>query len=333
MNKKRVALLALVVVIIVAAIAGWRWYAARHTPLTLYGNVDIRTVNLSFRVSGRLASLAVDEGDAVRAGQPLGDLDPTPQQNALRQAQANVAAARAKYDLTVAGFRDEEIAQAAAAVHQAQAAYDYAQNFYQRQQGLWRTKVISANDLENARSARDQAQAQLKSAQDKLSQYRAGNRPQEIAQAQATLEQAQAELAQALLNAQDTRLVSPSDGTILTRAVEPGSMLNAGSTVFTLSLTRPVWIRAYIDEVNLGRAVPGSHILIYTDGRPDKPYHGQIGFVSPTAEFTPKTVETEDLRTDLVYRLRIVVNDADDALRQGMPVTLRFQDEAADGNR
>ncbi|EPN9328429.1 secretion protein HlyD [Cronobacter sakazakii] len=333
MNKKRVALLALVVVIIVAAIAGWRWYAARHTPLTLYGNVDIRTVNLSFRVSGRLESLAVDEGDAVRAGQPLGDLDPTPQQNALRQAQANVAAARAKYDLTVAGFRDEEIAQAAAAVHQAQAAYDYAQNFYQRQQGLWRTKVISANDLENARSAHDQAQAQLKSAQDKLSQYRAGNRPQEIAQAQATLEQAQAELAQALLNAQDTRLVSPSDGTILTRAVEPGSMLNAGSTVFTLSLTRPVWIRAYIDEVNLGRAVPGSHILIYTDGRPDKPYHGQIGFVSPTAEFTPKTVETEDLRTDLVYRLRIVVNDADDALRQGMPVTLRFQDEAADGNR
>ncbi|ELY2646107.1 secretion protein HlyD [Cronobacter sakazakii] len=333
MNKKRVALLALVVVIIVAAIAGWRWYAARHTPLTLYGNVDIRTVNLSFRVSGRLASLAVDEGDAVRAGQPLGDLDPTPQQNALCQAQANVAAARAKYDLTVAGFRDEEIAQAAAAVHQAQAAHDYAQNFYQRQQGLWRTKVISANDLENARSARDQAQAQLKSAQDKLSQYRAGNRPQEIAQAQAALEQAQAELAQAQLNAQDTRLVSPSDGTILTRAVEPGSMLNAGSTVFTLSLTRPVWVRAYIDEVNLGRAVPGSNILIYTDGRPDKPYHGQIGFVSPTAEFTPKTVETEDLRTDLVYRLRIVVNDADDALRQGMPVTLRFQNEAADGNR
>ncbi|ALB54307.1 secretion protein HlyD [Cronobacter universalis] len=333
MNKKRVALLALVVVIIVAAMAGWRWYAARYTPLTLYGNVDIRTVNLSFRVGGRLASLAVDEGDAVRAGQPLGELDPAPLQNALRQAQANVAAARAKYELTVAGFRDEEIAQAAAAVRQAQAAYDYAQNFYQRQQGLWRTKVISANDLENARSARDQAQAQLKSAQDKLSQYRAGNRPQEIAQAQASLEQAQAQLAQAQLDAEDARLVSPSDGTILTRAVEPGSMLNAGSTVFTLSLTRPVWVRAYIDEANLGLATPGREILIYTDGRPDRPYHGKIGFVSPTAEFTPKTVETEDLRTDLVYRLRIIVNDADDALRQGMPVTLRFHHEAADGNR
>ncbi|TKU84705.1 secretion protein HlyD, partial [Citrobacter sp. TBCS-14] len=77
-----------------------------------------------------------------------------------------------------------------------------------------------------------------------------------------------------------------------------------------------------VDERNLSQAQPGREILLYTDGRPDKPYHGKIGFVSPTAEFTPKTVETPDLRTDLVYRLRIVVTDADDALRQGMPVTI-----------
>ena len=151
---------------------------------------------------------------------------------------------------------------------------------------------------------------------------------QDIEQAKATLEQAQAELAQAELNLHDTTLTSPSDGTILTRAVEPGSMLNEGGTVLTLSLTRPVWIRAYVDERNLSQAQPGREILLYTDGRPDKPYHGKIGFVSPTAEFTPKTVETPDLRTDLVYRLRIVVTDADDALRQGMPVTIKFGDEA-----
>ena len=101
-------------------------------------------------------------------------------------------------------------------------------------------------------------------------------------------------------------------------------MLNEGGTVLTLSLTRPVWVRAYVDERNLSQAQPGREILLYTDGRPDKPYHGKIGFVSPTAEFTPKTVETPDLRTDLVYRLRIVVTDADDALRQGMPVTVTF---------
>lgn len=329
---KKPVVIALVVVVLLAAIGGgWMWYHSRQNqPLTLYGNVDIRTVNMSFRVGGRLATLSVDEGDTIQAGQVLGELDRAPYQNALMQAKANVSTAQAKYDLTMAGYRAEEIAQASAAVNQAQAAYQYAQNFYQRQQGLWKSRTISANDLENARSSRDQAQASLKSAQDKLSQFRAGNRPQEIAQAKASLEQAQAQLAQAELDLQDTILIAPSGGTLLTRAVEPGSMLNAGSTVLTLSLTRPVWVRAYVDERNLHQAQPGREILLYTDGRPDKPYHGKIGFISPTAEFTPKTVETPDLRTDLVYRMRIIVTDADDALRQGMPVTLRFNQDAAD---
>ncbi|WP_339027800.1 secretion protein HlyD [Leclercia pneumoniae] len=322
------------VVVILAALAlvaivtgGWLWYQGHQDKgLTLYGNVDIRTVNMSFRVGGRLASLTVDEGDAITAGQTLGQLDKAPFENALLQAKAGVSVAQAQYDLMQAGYREEEVAQAAAAVKQAQAAYDYAQKFYQRQQGLWGSRTISANDLENARSSRDQAQATLKSAQDKLSQYRTGNRPQDIAQAKASLEQAQAQLAQAELDLRDTTLTAPANGTLMTRAVEPGSMLNAGSTVLTLSLTRPVWVRAYIDEPNLGQMQPGRELLLYTDGRPDKPYHGKVGFVSPTAEFTPKTVETPDLRTDLVYRLRIIVTDADDALRQGMPVTVTLND-------
>ncbi|HIE8941037.1 TPA: secretion protein HlyD [Klebsiella quasipneumoniae subsp. quasipneumoniae] len=323
--KKPVVVILLIVILLAALGGGWWWYqSSRQQPLTLYGNVDIRTVNMSFRVGGRLASLTVDEGDSIRAGQTLGELDRAPYENALLQAQANVSTAQAQYDLMMAGYRSEEIAQAAAAVNQAQAAYDYAQNFYQRQRGLRASSAISANDLENARSSRDQAQATLKSAQDKLRQYRAGNRPQEIAQAKASLEQAQAALAQAKLDLHDTVLTAPSDGTLMTRAVEPGTMLNAGGTVLTLSLTHPVWVRAYVDEKNLGQAQPGQAVLLYTDSRPDKPYHGKIGFVSPSAEFTPKTVETPDLRTDLVYRLRIVVNDADGALRQGMPVTVSF---------
>ncbi|HDZ8467941.1 TPA: HlyD family secretion protein [Escherichia coli] len=301
---KKPVVIGLAVVVLAAVVAGgYWWYQSRQdNGLTLYGNVDIRTVNLSFRVGGRVESLAVDEGDAIKAGQVLGELDHKPYEIALMQAKAGVSVAQAQYDLMLAGYRDEEIAQAAAAVKQAQAAYDYAQNFYNRQQGLWKSRTISANDLENARSSR--------------------------AQAKASLEQAQAQLAQAELNLQDSTLVAPSDGTLLTRAVEPGTVLNEGGTVFTVSLTRPVWVRAYVDERNLDQAQPGRKVLLYTDGRPNKPYHGQIGFVSPTAEFTPKTVETPDLRTDLVYRLRIVVTDADDALRQGMPVTVQFGDEA-----
>ncbi|MBW7983703.1 secretion protein HlyD [Enterobacillus tribolii] len=326
MNKK--ALGGVLALLLVAGLGGGAYYyqTQQEQTLKLYGNVDIRTVNLGFRVGGRLASLNVDEGDAIKPGMLLGKLDDAPYLNALNEANANVLAAKAQLDLLEAGYRDEEIAQARAAVDQMQAAYSYSESFLKRQQGLWANRAVSANDLENARTARNQAQANLQAAKDKLAQYRNGNRPQEIEQAKASLAQAQAAAAQAALNLKDAELYAPSAGTILTRAVEPGTMLSAGGTVFSVSLTRPVWIRAYVSETELNRTVPGTQVEVYTDGRPDKPYHGKIGFVSPTAEFTPKSVETPELRTDLVYRLRIIVTDPDDSLRQGMPVTLRFSD-------
>ncbi|WP_159565875.1 secretion protein HlyD [Budvicia diplopodorum] len=325
MSKKKVLLAALALILIAGVVYGWNSYTNRQNQnLTLYGNVDIRTVNLSFRVNGRLTALNVDEGDAVAAGQILGHLDDAPYQNARLQAKANADALKAQLALIEEGYRAEEIAQVRAAVTQSQAAYDYAQSFYQRQLGLWKSRSISANSLEDAKNARDQAKATLQSAKDKLSQFETGNRPQEIAQAKANLAAAEATLKQAELNVSDTQLVSPSAGTILTRAVEPGSMLSASNTVFSLSLTAPVWVRAYVSEINLARAVPGTKLTIYTDAHSDKPYHGTVGFVSPNAEFTPKSVETPELRTDLVYRLRIIVTDPDDNLRQGMPVTVHF---------
>ena len=153
--KKPVALI-LAVAVLVALIGGGTWWyqSLQNNGLTLYGNVDIRTVNMSFRVGGRLQSLNVDEGDAIKRGQTLGQLDKAPYENALMQAKANVATAQAQYDLMMAGYRAEEIAQASAAVKQAQAAYDYAQSFLQRQQGLWNSRTVSANDLANARSSR-----------------------------------------------------------------------------------------------------------------------------------------------------------------------------------
>ncbi|WP_396243897.1 secretion protein HlyD [Hafnia paralvei] len=330
MNNKKLIGIVAVLVIVALALGGFYYYRSHEDRgLTLYGNVDIRTVNLGFRVGGRLASLDVDEGDTVTRGMLLGKLDDAPFVNSLNEAKANVAAAQAQLDLLLAGYRTEEIAQARAAVAQQQASFSYADSYLKRQQGLWASKATSANDLEDAKTARNQALANLQAAKDKLSQYETGNRPQEIEQARASLAQAQAAADQAELNLKDTQLIAPSDGTILTRAVEPGTMLASGSTVFSVSLTRPVWIRAYVSEENLSKAIPGTEIQIYTDGRPNKPYHGKIGFVSPTAEFTPKSVETPELRTDLVYRLRVIVTDADDSLRQGMPVTLRFNDDGA----
>ncbi|SQI42844.1 Macrolide-specific efflux protein macA precursor [Leminorella richardii] len=325
MKKKPFFLLLAVIVCAAGAYLGWQYYVdGNRQSLTLYGNVDIRTVNLNFRVGGRLAELRVDEGDSVNVGDVLGRLDDAPYRIAVAQAKANAEALKARLALMQEGYRAEEIAQAKAAVAQSQSSYQYAESFYRRQQGLWQSRSISANALDDARSAREQAYATLQSAKEKLIQFETGNRPQEIAEASANYEQAKAALEKAQLDLSDTVLVAPSAGTILTRAIEPGSMIAASTPVFSVSLTQPVWIRAYVSEVNLAKAVPGTEISIYTDARPDKPYRGTIGFVSPNAEFTPKSVETPELRTDLVYRLRIIVTDPDDGLRQGMPVTLRF---------
>lgn len=331
MNKKRIIFVTVIILVIIAYVF-W-YYQKQNKPLTLYGNVDIRTVNIGFRVDGRLESLNVDEGDRVEPGQLLGQLDSAPYLNAFKQAQANLSSASARLELLTAGYRTEEIAQVRSEVSSRLSAFNYADSFLKRQQKLWQQKIISADMLESARSSRNQAQASLQAAKDKLAQYQSGYRSQEIEEARSNMEQVQAAQAQALLNLRDTSLLSPSAGTVLTRAVEPGTMLSAGSTVFTLSLTQPVWVRAYVSETHLGRAVPGTELQIVTDSRPNKPYRGKIGFVSPTAEFTPKNVETPELRPDLVYRLRIIVLDADDALRQGMPVTLHFpQKEAAQQN-
>lgn len=229
MNKRRVAGVVIGIVLIALIAGGYGYYRSQQDqPLTLYGNVDIRTVNLGFRVSGRLASLTVDEGAAVKPGMLLGRLDDAPYVNALNEARAAAAAAQANLALLQAGYRSEEIAQAQAAVVQAEANYRYMQSFYERQQGLWASRAVSANELESARTNRNQAQAQLQQARDRLAQYQSGNRPQQIEQAQAQLQQAQAQVAQAELNLHDTALFAPSRGTVMTRAVEPGTGYHAG---------------------------------------------------------------------------------------------------------
>jgi HlyD family secretion protein len=296
--------------------------------LALYGNVDIREVSLGFRVSGRLAALAVDEGDTVHAGDVLARLDPTPIELELNEARANAGAIAARVALLRSGYRPEEVAQARATVAERRAAFVNSEQSLGRQQQLKGTGAVAERLYDDAVAARDEARARLKAAEASFAQLQRGYRRQEIAEAEANGARAAAAAAQAEQHLADAVLRAPADGVILTRAVEPGTILAAGSAVFTESLLAPVWARVYVNEPDLGRIPPGRAVLVYTDSNPDKPYHGRIGFVSPTAEFTPKNVETPELRTALVYRVRVVVGDADRALRQGMPVTVHLESTA-----
>jgi len=303
------------------------WQSADTPSALLYGNVDIRTVQLAFRTTGRLASMVLEEGDAVQPGSVLATLDPELAEEALAVADANVAQATAQLASLRAGARPQEIAQAQAHVREAQVAFDNASSDAARQESLMRSQSTSQTALDTARAARDRAAAQLASAEEALALSEAGARAEDILAAAAALTAAQARLAQAATALDDTTLVSPSSGIILTRAREPGSMLQAGQTVYAMSVNDRVYVRAYIDEPRLGFVAPGTNVTIRTDSTA-REYTGQIGFVSPQAEFTPKTVQTPELRTDLVYRLRIVVTDADDGLRQGMPVTIELPQSA-----
>lgn len=240
--------------------------------LVLYGNVDVRLVDIGFRVPGSVDTLLFEEGDFVEQGSLLAVLDKTPYDSQLQQAVANWEAI--------------------------QTSFLNAEKLYERRKELIGIGGVSQEDLDNAQTERDRLFA-------------------ESLQAKAAVRVAED-------NLRYTEAFAPNSGVILTRVKEPGSVVNPTDAVYTVSLSSPVWIRAYVNEPDLGKIRYGMTAFISTDLKNGPSYKGYIGFISPIAEFTPKTVQTPDLRTDLVYRLRIYVENPDTILKQGMPVTVKL---------
>ncbi len=322
--KKRFVLIG--VLLATAAGIGWHEMHPEQTGgLVLYGDVDIREVDMAFRQSGRMNRLLVDEGDRVHGGQLLATLDDEPFREALAAATAGVAQARAQLDELKHGNRPQQIAQAREAVRQALAADVNAHAELARQQALLPGGTTSQHAVDAARAASDAADAALAAARQQHNLMQVGSREEDIAAGKARLAAAEATQAQAGTALADTRLIAPADAIVFSRVREAGSMVSPSAPVLTLSLATPVYVRAYVPETALGRVVPGTPVDVTTDSS-SRHYRGSIGFVSPIAEFTPKTVETATLRTDLVYRVRITIDHPDDALRQGMPVTIRVAD-------
>jgi HlyD family secretion protein len=270
MKKKilKIALPAALTMVLIYSAFSLYQYQENKSQIKLYGNVDIKEVSTTFRVSGRLKNLFFDEGDAIKEGQLLAELENDTFANDLELAIANMEAARA--------------------------------NLENAQRKFLRTKELFKND-----SASKQEYDDDKFAFDKI-------------KAEFEAQKARVKISQTTLN--DTKLFSPSDAFVMTRAFEKGSMLAQNQTVYELSLTDQAYIRTYVSEENLGKISNGMEVKIKTDS--DSEYEGIVGFISPKAEFTPKSVETTSLRTDLVYRLRITIKNPDTKLKQGMPVTV-----------
>lgn len=275
MNKKITLLL-----VAICCLTGACWYYYNHRQnnpdqLTLYGNIEIRQVDLSFQVGGKISKMLKEEGDTVQAQELVAVLDDKDYSANVRIAAANVA--------------------------QTKALLDDSKLKFDRSNALWEKKAISQQTFDSARYDLDKSKAN----------YQAAVSQELFAMNQLAY----------------TELFAPEEGIITVRVAEPGATVAAGQNIYTLSKNKPVWIRAFVNETQLGNIKYNMPAQVLTDtvnpatGQ-RRSYEGRIGYISPVAEFTPKTVQSTDLRTSLVYRIRVYVDEPDDFLRQGMPTTV-----------
>lgn len=277
-NKKKIAIIVIILGIIISAIL----FVVNNRKgsknvLELFGNVEIRQVDLSFQVDGKIDRMLKEEGDYVKKGDLVAVLD-------KRDYEANYAKAKA-------------------GVAQSKALYDNAECMYIRQAPLVCDNTISPQDYDTLLNTRNQTKANYESAL--AIQLDAKNK------------------------LDYTQVYCPEDGIITTRIQEAGANVGKNQPIYTLSKHKPIWIRGFVSERDLGNIKYKMEARILTDSVDPKTgkkreYKGWIGYISPVAEFTPKTVQTTDLRTDLVYRIRVYVYDIDSFLRQGMPTTIKI---------
>ncbi len=325
--RKRIALIVVLLGTVGALVAAGLYLHRAHRPsdtLSLYGNIDVRTVQLGFNDAGRVDRVAVEEGASVHRGQLLAQLEPERFEDAVAQAEGLLGAARQRLAMLESGSRPQEIAAARAALAAASATRNNARATYARQHDLAGKHLVAQQSADDALRALQTADAQTDSARQTLSLAVQGPRSEDIAAAREEVKAQAATLALARRRLADTRLRAPANATVQARILEPGDMASPSVPAMTLAVRHPVWARVYVPETELGKVRPGMRADIHSDSFRDQAFPGWVGYVSPTAEFTPQTVETSDLRTQLVYRVRVFACNADGRLRLGMPVTVRL---------
>jgi HlyD family secretion protein len=334
-TTKKVLVAGIIILAVLAILAigfglGRWWGNSKMEPnqLILYGNIDLRQVELSFNNSERIAEVLVQEGDKVKRGQAVARLDTGRLKPQTAAAEAEVESQQAMVQKLHHGSRPEEIAQAKANVASAKADQVNAEQQWTRLtalSGLTTGRAVSQQDLDSAKAALDSAQAHLAVAEKGLDLSVIGPRAEDIAEGEAQLRVNQAQLDLLRQKLADSELVSPCDAVVRSRLLEPGEMITPQRPVFNLAITDPKWVRAYVSDPDLGKIYPGMKASISVDSFPGRAFSGWVGFISSVAEFTPKAVETVELRSSLVYEIRVFVQDPQDEMRLGMPATVALE--------
>jgi len=330
---KRLVPVIVILAIVIAAIAIWLTHRdAASNPLVAYGNIDLRHVELPFNASERVAEVLVEEGAQVHKGDVLARLDTRRLQPQLAQAAAQVLAQQQIVTRLRRGNRPQEIAQARANVQSAQAEAIQSRAQANRLEGLFEKSqgnAVSGQDREQAQAAATVAEARLDVARKALDLMLAGARQEDIAEAEARLQGLQANLALLQQQFNDAELIAPMDAVVRTRLIEPGELASPQRAAFSLAVVDPKWVRAYVSSTALGAIQPNMQATVNVDAFPGRNFAGWVGFISSSAEFTPKSVQTEELRSSLVYEVRVFVKDPQNELKLGMPATVHLVASAA----
>lgn len=291
----------------------------RAGDFVLSGNIEVTDAQLGFKVAGRVAERLVSEGEFVKADQLIARLDDAEQKEQVTLRRAELAGAEAALAELAAGSRPQEIAASQATLRSAEADRDRARLDFTRQQELLGKEAISNREFETAQAQLKVTEARAVEAAERTKLVQEGPRAETILQARARLDQTRASLALAETQLENTRLLSPLSGVVLSHNIEPGEYVSPGTPVVTVADTAHVWVRAYLNQTDLGRIRHGQKVTVRTDTFPDKTYEGTIGFIASEAEFTPKTVQTPKERVKLVFRIKVDVSNPKDELKPGMP--------------
>ncbi len=318
---RKVLLLSVVALVVIAGTVAVLLRMPKTTgELKMSGTIEVTSVELSFKVPGRMGQRLVDEGEMVRTGQVVGRLEDDELKEERNTRAGEERAAQAALADLEAGSRREEIAQAEAALVRMKADAERLAKDCIRMEALFRREVIPLKDLDAARAGRDASAAAVREAEQHLRLLEIGPRPDAVRQARAKVESAAASLALTETRLSQSVLAAPLNGLVLSKHAEPGEMLAAGSPVVTVGRMNDVWVRAYIPETELGRVKVGQRARVTADTWPGRVFEGRVGFISSEAEFTPKNVQTEKERVKLVYRIKIFLANPRMELKPGMPV-------------
>jgi HlyD family secretion protein len=287
--------------------------------LKVSGTIEVTSVELGFKVGGRLIQRLVDEGAQVSVGQLIARLEDDELKQERSTRVADEQATRSALADLEAGNRREEIAQGEASLARMKADADRLARDAERAEDLFKRDVIPQKELDAARSSRDASAASVREAEQRLKLLRAGPRPDAVRQARARLEASTAGRSLAETRLSQSILTSPLSGLVLAKHAEPGEILAAGAPVITVGKMDEVWVRAYIPESQLGRVTTGQRARVTVDTWPGRSFEGRVSFISSTAEFTPKNVQTEQERVKLVYRIKITLPNPRGELKPGMP--------------